>query len=292
MKKRLKGFFQRLARWLNVREMRQHKVKAGVYIIIRLILVSLLTAGILNGKWENVVTCVLTLGLLMLPLFIDRKLSVALPSVLETIVVLFVFAANVMGELGAFYEKIPIWDSLLHTVNGFICAGVGFGLTDILNRSERVKLSLSPMFVCLFSFCFSMTVGVVWEFFEFGADMLFEKDMQKDTIITAIHSGLISGKPNVIMHIRDITSTVVNGENLGINGYLDIGLIDTMKDLLVNFVGAVVFDTIGWFYLKGRSAGFFAEFYPKEEVAAITASRRSKFVQTVAAISDRQSVWL
>lgn len=256
MKKRLKGFFQRLARWLNVREMRQHKVKAGVYIIIRLILVSLLTAGILNGKWENVMTCVLTLGLLMLPLFIDRKLSVALPSVLETIVVLFVFAANVMGELGAFYEKIPIWDSLLHTVNGFICAGVGFGLTDILNRSERVKLSLSPMFVCLFSFCFSMTVGVVWEFFEFGADMLFEKDMQKDTVITAIHSGLISGKPNVIMHIRDITSTVVNGENLGINGYLDIGLIDTMKDLLVNFVGAVVFDTIGWFYLKGRSAGF------------------------------------
>lgn len=164
MKKRLKGFFQRLARWLNVREMRQHKVKAGVYIIIRLILVSLLTAGILNGKWENVMTCVLTLGLLMLPLFIDRKLSVALPSVLETIVVLFVFAANVMGELGAFYEKIPIWDSLLHAVNGFICAGVGFGLTDILNRSERVKLSLSPMFVCLFSFCFSMTVGVVWEF--------------------------------------------------------------------------------------------------------------------------------
>ena len=262
MKKRLKGFFQRLARWLNVREMRQHRVKAGVYIIIRLILVSLLTAGILNGKWENVMTCVLTLGLLMLPLFIDRKLSVALPSVLETIVVLFVFAANVMGELGAFYEKIPIWDSLLHTVNGFICAGVGFGLTDILNRSERVKLSLSPMFVCLFSFCFSMPVGVAWEFFEFGADMLFEKDMQKDTVITAIHSGLISGKPNVIMHIRDITSTVANGENLGINGYLDIGLIDTMKDLLVNFVGAAVFDTIGWFYLKGRSAGFLRNFIP------------------------------
>ena len=262
MKKRLKGFFQRLARWLNVREMRQHKVKAGVYIIIRLILVSLLTAGILNGKWENVMTCVLTLGLLMLPLFIDRKLSVALPSVLETIVVLFVFAANVMGELGAFYEKIPIWDSLLHTVNGFICAGVGFGLTDILNRSERVKLSLSPMFVCLFSFRFSMTVGGVCEFCEYGADMLFEKDMQKDTVITAIHSGLISGKPNVIMHIRDITSTVVNGENLGINGYLDIGLIDTMKDLLVNFVGAAVFDTIGWFYLKGRSAGFLRNFIP------------------------------
>ncbi len=262
MNNRLKMFFQRLARWLNVREMRQHKVKAGVYIVIRLILASLLIVSISNGKWENVMTCVLTLGLLMLPLFVDRKLSVALPSVLETIVVLFVFAANVMGELGAFYEKIPIWDSVLHAVNGFICAGVGFGLTDILNRSKRVKMSLSPIFVCLFSFCFSMTVGVVWEFFEFGADMFFGKDMQKDTVVTAIHSGLISGKPNVIMHIRNITSTVVNGENLGIDGYLDIGLIDTMKDLLVNFVGAMVFDTAGWFYLKGRSAGFLRNFIP------------------------------
>lgn len=262
MNNRLKMFFQRLALWLNVREMRQHKVKAGVYIVIRLILASLLIVSISNGKWENVMTCVLTLGLLMLPLFVDRKLSVALPSVLETIVVLFVFAANVMGELGAFYEKIPIWDSVLHAVNGFICAGVGFGLTDILNRSKRVKMNLSPIFVCLFSFCFSMTVGVVWEFFEFGADMFFGKDMQKDTVVTAIHSGLISGKPNVIMHIRDITSTVVNGENLGIDGYLDIGLIDTMKDLLVNFVGAMVFDTAGWFYLKGRSAGFLRNFIP------------------------------
>lgn len=265
MNNRLKMFFQRLARWLNVREMRQHKVKTGVYIVIRLILALLIISGILNGKWENVMTCALTLGLLTLPLFVDRKLSVALPSVLEIIVVLFVFAANVMGELGAFYEKIPIWDSILHAVNGFICAGVGFGLTDILNRSKRVKMSLSPMFVCLFSFCFSMTVGVVWEFFEFGADIFFGKDMQKDTVVTAIHSGLISGKPNVIMHIRDITSTVVNGENLGVNGYLDIGLIDTMKDLLVNFVGAAVFDTIGWFYLKGRSAGFLRNFIPRKK---------------------------
>ena len=249
MKKRLKGFFQRLARWLNVREMRQHKVKAGVYIIIRLILVSLLTAGILNGKWENVMTCVLTLGLLMLPLFIDRKLSVALPSVLETIVVLFVFAANVMGELGAFYEKIPIWDSLLHTVNGFICAGVGFGLTDILNRSERVKLSLSPMFVCLFSFCFSMTVGVVWEFFEFGADM------QKDWIVPAINSVKLNPTGANIPINVDVQSVVINGETWNLGGYLDIGIVDTMKDLMVNFVGAVVFSVIGILYLTHRGKG-------------------------------------
>lgn len=265
----MKMFFVRLwsgiFRVLNFREMRRCKVKAAVYIIIRFTVVILLVSSVLNGNWENAVTCVMTLGLLMIPLFIDRRLNVSLPSVLETVVVLFVFAANVMGELGAFYEKIPAWDTILHAVNGFICAGVGFGLTDILNRSKRIKMNLSPIFVCLFSFCFSMTAGVVWEFFEFGADMLLGRDMQKDTVITAINSGLLSGKPNVITHINDISSTVVNGRNLGIDGYLDIGLIDTMKDLLVNFVGAAVFDTAGWFYLRGRSAGFLRNFIPTKK---------------------------
>ena len=265
MKNRLKMFFQRLARWLNVREMQQHKVKAGVYIIIRLILVSLLIVSISNGKWENVMTCVLTLALLMLPLFIERKLSVALPSVLETVVVLFVFAANVMGELGAFYEKIPIWDSLLHAVNGFICAGVGFGLTDILNRSKRVKMSLSPIFVCLFSFCFSMTAGTVWELFEFGMDALFGKDMQKDTLVSSISTHLLSGGGSVVT-ISDIRDTAVNGQSLGVNGYLDIGLYDTMKDLAVNFAGAAVFNTAGYFYLKGRKkhTAFIKNFIPSK----------------------------
>lgn len=101
--------------------------------------------------------------------------------------------------------------------------------------------------------------------FEFGMDMLFGKDMQKDTVITTINSMLLSGQPNVIEHINDIGQTLVDGKNLGINGYLDIGLIDTMKDLLVNFVGAVVFNVAGFFYIKGRTrvAAFVKNFIPK-----------------------------
>ncbi len=250
---------------LDVQEMKEHKVKAAFYIVLRVIIIAVLVLSIINSKWENTMTCVLTLILLMIPSFIEHKMKIDLPNVMEVIMILFVFSANIMGEMAAFYERIPIWDTMLHTLNGFICAGVGFGLIDILNRNERIKINLSPLFVCLFSFCFSMTVGVVWEFFEFGMDMLFAKDMQKDTVITTINSYMISGENNQMTTINGITDTFVNGERLSVDGYLDIGIIDTMKDLIVNFIGAVVFNVSGFFYLKnrGKHAGFINHFIPR-----------------------------
>lgn len=246
---------------------KQNKELAALYFILRLVIAVIFVMNIVRGKYESAMTCGLTFILMLIPSFIDRRLHIELPSVLETIVILFVFSANILGEIGSFYEKIPFLDTILHTLNGFICAGVGFGLTDILNRSEKIKFNLSPIFVCLFSFCFSMTAGTVWEFFEFGVDSLLGKDMQKDTIVTTINSTLLSGNnTNEVTHISGISSTTVNGSDLGINGYLDIGLIDTMKDLLVNFIGAVVFDSLGFIYLKnrGKKASFLNNFIPKK----------------------------
>lgn len=255
----------RIRRILNVQEIKNHKITAAIYFILRTIIIAILIYAIISGFWESAMTCALSLILLMIPSFIENRLKIDLPNVMEVIMIIFVFSANVMGELAAFYEKIPFWDTVLHTLNGFICAGVGFGLIDILNRNKKIKMNLSPMFVCLFSFCFSMTAGTVWEFFEFAMDMFFGKDMQKDTVITAINSVLLSGGSKDITRINDIGSTIVNGKNLGINGYLDIGIIDTMKDLIVNFVGAVVFNFAGFFYLKGRGkrAGFIENFIPR-----------------------------
>ncbi|MCD8026811.1 MAG: hypothetical protein LUF33_07820 [Clostridiales bacterium] len=255
----------RLRHESSVQNIKNHKVLTGVYFVIRAVIIVILVISLIRGQWENTMTCVLSFLLLMMPTFIERRLKIDIPSVMEIIVIVFVFAANVLGEMGAFYERIPMWDTMLHTLNGFICAGVGFGLIDILNRNEKVKMDMSPLFVCLFSFCFSMTAGTVWEFFEFSADMLLGKDMQKDTIITSINSVLLSGGGNQVTHISGITDTLVNGESLGINGYLDIGIIDTMKDLLVNFLGAIVFNVIGFFYLKGRGkrTGFIQNFIPK-----------------------------
>lgn len=252
-------------RILSLRDMKEHKVITTVYIVLRVIIIGLFVLSIIKGRWESTMTCFLSFVLLMLPSFIENKMKIDLPNVMETIMIIFVFSANIMGELGSFYEKIPIWDTLLHTMNGFICAGVGFGLIDILNRNDKIKMNLSPLFVCLFSFCFSMTVGTVWEFFEFAMDMFFGKDMQKDTIVYGINSVLLSGGTNEITRITDITDTIVNGQSLGIGGYLDIGIIDTMKDLLVNFVGAVVFNIAGFFYIKnrGKKAGFISNFVPR-----------------------------
>ncbi len=250
---------------LNIEEAKQHKVKTIISIAMRIIIVVIAVLSIIKGNYENTLTCFLTLILLTVPSFIEKTMKIDLPNMLEIFVLCFVFAANILGEIGSFYEKIPMLDTILHTLNGFICAAVGFGLIDILNENDKIKISLSPLFVCLFSFCFSMTAGTIWEFFEFSMDMLFGKDMQKDTVVTAINSVLISGgETNEITRISGITDTVVNGKSLGIDGYLDIGLIDTMKDLLVNFVGAIVFNISGFFFLRyrGKKVGFIRNFIP------------------------------
>ncbi len=244
--------------------MRRHKLKTAVYLVLRAVTTVVAVISTVSGEWESAMTCLLTLALMMIPSFLDRRMRITLPTAMEIIMVSFVFAANILGEIAAVYESFPLLDAILHTLNGFICAGVGFGLTDILNSDERVRVNLSPLFVCLFSFCFSMTAGTVWEFFEFGMDMLFGTDMQKDAVVNTINSVLLTGGGGEVTHIRGITETAVNGAPLGVNGYLDVGLLDTMKDLVVNFLGAVSFNTLGYFYLRGRGrlSGLVNSFIP------------------------------
>ncbi len=110
-----------------------------------------------------------------------------------------------------------------------------------------------------------MTIGELWEFFEFGMDMFFHTDMQRDTVINAIYSASLDvTRSNKVVAVPGIRDVIVNGESLGLGGYLDIGISDTMKDLFVNFIGAVVFSTIGYFYVKGRGKGnFVTRFIPR-----------------------------
>ena len=235
---------------------REDKKTFAVYVVLRLIVIAVAVLQFFNGNYANAALCLFTLVLFLLPAFVESNFGVRVPSTLEIIVLLFIFAAEILGELGDFYVKFTFWDTMLHTLNGFLAAAVGLSLIDLLNRSERFDVHLSPVFVALVSFCFSMTIGVLWEFFEFGMDCIFLTDMQKDTVVNVISS--VSLNPdgvNKAVIIRDITDTAVNGQSLG--GYLDIGLIDTMKDLLVNFIGAVVFSIFGYFYTKheGKSRG-------------------------------------
>ncbi|MBS7276143.1 MAG: hypothetical protein MR241_06165 [Firmicutes bacterium] len=236
-----------------VAQIKKNKAVFAVYIVLRLIVIVSLVFALVRGNFENAVLCVATLLLLLAPSFIEKSFSVELPSVLEIIIMCFAFSHAILGEIGCFYVKVPWWDTMLHTLNGFLCAGVGFSLIDLLNRDKRFRFELSPVYVALVAFCFSMTVGVLWEFFEFGSDMIFKTDMQKDTVIRSITSvALDPTKSNTPVTVDGITSVVVNGRELGVGGYLDIGLIDTMKDLIVNFIGAVVFSIFGFIYIKYR----------------------------------------
>ena len=157
-----------------------------VYIVLRLIVVAILVSSILRGEYENAAICLLVLFLFLLPLFVQRNFGIELPGTLEIIILVFIFASEILGELGCFFINVPNWDSILHTTTGFLCAAFGFALIDILNRNDKIKFQLSPIYVALVAFCFSMTIGVLWEFFEFGMDRLFHMDMQKDTIVHTI----------------------------------------------------------------------------------------------------------
>ena len=250
--------------------LRRKRTVAAVYVLLRFLVILTMVAQFFNGNYESVFLCLLTLVLFLLPTILERALMVDLPNTLEVIILLFIFSAEILGEISAFYTTFQGWDTILHTLNGFLCAAIGFALVDLCNRHERVSLSLSPVYMAIVAFCFSMTIGVLWEFFECAMDQLFLLDMQKDAVVQNISSVMLDptggNNPVVIRDIADVIVVTGAGEEivLGLGGYLDIGILDTMKDLAVNFVGAVVFSVIGYFYVKNRGKGGFASrFIPR-----------------------------
>ena len=254
-RKRTGGRMRNLGEALYM-ELREHRSSFIVYFTLRILVIVMLVLQLLNRNYENVFLCALTLLLLVMPILVQVTFKVELPTTLEIFILVFIFAAEILGEISEFYLVFPFWDTVLHTINGFLAAAIGFSMVDLLNRSEKIVFNLSPLFTAIVAFCFSMTIGVIWEFFEFGMDQLLGYDMQKDTVIHALRSVTLDPEGrNVPYVISNITETVVNGRDLGIGGYLDVGLIDTMHDLIVNFIGASVFSVIGFFFVKNRGKG-------------------------------------
>ncbi|MBR5364606.1 MAG: hypothetical protein IK134_14940 [Oscillospiraceae bacterium] len=237
-------------------QIREHRATFIVWMILRILVIGIAVRSAHTHQWERFFTCILTLILFLAPSFVQKKLRIKLPTALEITVLIFIFCAEVLGEIACFYIKYPLWDTMLHTVNGFLFAAFGFCLVDLLNENHSVKFHLSPSFLALVAFCFSMTIGIFWEFFEYAMDHLFALDMQKDTILTAFQSvTLDETRQNNPVAVQNITRTVIetaDGTKYVISGYLDIGLTDTLKDLFVNFIGAAVFSLLGRIYVRQR----------------------------------------
>jgi len=253
-----------------------------VYAVLRILVIFCMIMQIIHGNYNNAVLCLLSLVLLFLPFFIQKGLKITLPNTLEIIILLFIFSAEILGEIRNFYGIFPFWDTMLHTINGFLCAAIGFSLVNLLNKNSK-KISLSPLYLCLVAFCFSMTIGVVWEFFEFGVDQTLKMDMQKDRITETISSVTFDeNQDNNAIVIDNIDHTILydkDGNKLMTieNGYLDIGIKDTMKDLIVNFIGAVVFSFLGYFYIiSNREKAFINHFVPQKGMRETTLKESKK----------------
>ena len=239
-------------------ELREHRSTFIVFSILRIMVLVCMIRQVFLHNYESFFLSVLTLVLLYIPSWLQVKLRIEIPIGLEISILCFIFAAEILGEINAFYIAIPGWDTILHTLNGFLCAAVGFSMVLLLNDNKNLTFDLSPFFLALLAFCFSMTIGVLWEFFEFSMDYFLKFDMQKDMILHTVSSVMLdpngANHPVVIRDIADVMIVHSDGtkELLGLGGYLDVGLYDTMKDLFVNFIGAVVFSIIGFFYARGR----------------------------------------
>ncbi len=246
------------------RHVEHRRAVTTVYVLLRVAVIAMMVAQFFDGNYENVFLCGLTLILFTMPALIERRLRVDLPDTLEIIILLFIFAAEILGEIRAYYVKFEHWDTMLHTMNGFLCAAIGFSLVDLLNRQKKESLRLSPFYMAVTAFCFSMTIGVLWEFAEFTMDQLFLMDTQKDTVIHAFSTVMLDPtNQNVAVPVRDIADVIIvhsdgTQQALGLGGYVDVGIHDTIEDLFVNFIGAVVFSAVGYFYVKSRGKGRFA----------------------------------
>lgn len=235
------------------------KIKEGnrktlvVYTILRILVIFCMIRELMHKNIQNAFLCILSLGLFLLPTVVEVAFKVDMPSILEIIILIFIFSAEILGEINNFYGIFRNFDDILHTLNGFLAASVGFSLVYLLNENSKSS-KLSPFFVSLIAFCFSMTIGIVWEFFEYGMDNIFKFDTQKDEYVYNISTVTLNpNQKNSVIDINDIDHTIIydknNKELVKMNGYLDIGLHDTMSDLIVNFLGAMVFSIFGYLYI-------------------------------------------
>lgn len=253
-----------------------------VFLILRFLVIVCMILQLIHGEYSNAFLCLLSLVLLLLPSILQHKFDFTLPNTLEIIIYLFIFAAEILGEINNFYISVPHWDTILHTLNGFLSAAVGFSLVSLLNKTSN-KVNLSPLYISLVAFCFSLTIGVLWEFFEYSGDKFLKFDMQKDIVVSKINTVWLNPEhKNKVVTVEDIDRTILYNKEGKIlatinGGYLDIGINDTMKDLFVNFIGAVVFCSFGYIYLKTNHYDKFVKsFVPtkgKREIPKLVASK-------------------
>ncbi len=200
---------------------------SSVFTVVRLVLAPAETTDEFTKVKSDYVLmllqCLVGLIVMSIPGLIERKRQIDIPDGLEILYTLFLFCAIYLGEVRDFFYLVPHWDTLLHAFSGIMLGLVGFTLVDLLNESKRVSIRLSPMFVALFSFCFALAAGCVWEIYEFLADGVLATNMQK-------------------FRLADGTELIGRA-----------ALSDTMEDFVVDALSALAASVVGYVSIKRRA---------------------------------------
>ena len=188
---------------------------------------------IVTKQYDRLPLAFATILIVLLPDIVERLLRCRLSLPLYLFGLLYA-VGPMLGQCWNFYYTISWWDKLLHICGGVMFAIVGLYLFEFLNHSQK-----NVILCAVFALCFSMAVSVLWEFVEFGSDRLLHTDMQDDTVITSLYSYMLDEGIGVAGKIENIETVLVNGTPLPAAGYIDIGLIDTMLDMLLESLGAL-----------------------------------------------------
>lgn len=204
---------------------RRNRISMIITNFVRLSLIVIFVWGIIEKDYSQTFLILLTFFMTYYPSILEKRFGVYLPSRLEIVITLFIFAAQVLGEMNGFYDKIPWWDTMLHATSGVVLGIVGFLFIYLLNEKGDANVNLSPIFVIIVAFCVAITLGVFWEIFEFSADRLLGYNMQKYRL---------------------------PGQD---------GLVDTMSDLIVDSIGSLIACIFGWLYIKKEKDTLFNNYF-------------------------------
>jgi hypothetical protein len=199
---------------------RVDRLHSGLITILLLIMGVNLILNLIFQNWFSLFLITFIMIILMLPILFRKQHAVDIPAEFHLISVIFAVASLYLGEVQMFYIRFWWWDLLLHSSAGFLLGVVGFLLAYLLNESRRIELSLTSGFIAFFAFTFAVSIGTIWEMFEFGMDEIVQTRMQKPML----------------------------GD--------DSGLTDTMFDVILNMMGATAISVMGYLYMK-RDERFF-----------------------------------
>ncbi|HCX73050.1 MAG TPA: hypothetical protein DHM37_04960 [Candidatus Cloacimonas sp.] len=193
------------------------------YFFILLTILAIIIS-VIYAQWENLLSAFMTLILFLIPNMFYKRTNLVIPPIFKIIILIFIFASMYLGEIHSFFYRIRWWDVIMHSTSGMLLGYIGFLIIYALNKGKNIKVKLSPVFIAIFSFSFAVSIGVIWEIFEFGVDSILNMNMQKARNLQEVYN------------------------------YFDtrLGVIDTMRDLIVNAISACFISIIGFFYSKKK----------------------------------------